>query len=106
MQESDGDGLGLAVGQRDGFAPSSEPIYTGEEKRCTLDGERGQTRSICTRWKRASGASTVPMFALAMQLGGLAWDAAPRPLANILLQAIPSNPFHDKWNGGVGAWMN
>ncbi len=45
-------------------------------------------------------------FALAMQLGGLAWDAAPRPLANILLQAIPSNPFHDKWNGGVGAWMN
>ncbi len=29
-------------------------------------------------------------FVVAMYLDGLAWDAAPRPLTNILLQAIPS----------------
>ncbi len=35
----------------------------------------------------------------------MARDAAPRPLANIFLQAIPSKAFHDKASGGFGAWM-
>ncbi len=41
-----------------------------------------------------------------MRLDGLAWDEAPRPLTNILLQAIPSETFHDKANGGFCAWMD
>ncbi len=46
------------------------------------------------------------MLVVAMHLGGLAWDAAPRPPSNILLQAIPSETFHDEANGGFGAWMD
>ncbi len=34
-------------------------------------------------------------FVVTMHLGGLARDAAPRPLANIFLQAISSKTFHD-----------
>ncbi len=44
-------------------------------------------------------------FVVAMHLGGLARDAAPRPLANILLQPIPSKMVHDEANGGFGAGM-
>ncbi len=39
-------------------------------------------------------------FVVAIHLGGLPWDAASCPLANILLQAIPSDTFHEEANGG------
>ncbi len=38
-------------------------------------------------------------------VGGLARDAAPRPLVNILLQVIPSKTFHDYMSGAFGGWM-
>ncbi len=44
-------------------------------------------------------------FVVAVHLGGLAWGTAPRPLANIFSQAIPSETFHDEANGGSYAWM-
>ncbi len=44
-------------------------------------------------------------FVVTMHSSGLARDAAPRPFANISLQAIPSKTFHDKVDGGFGAWM-
>ncbi len=45
-------------------------------------------------------------FVVVMHLGGLLWDAAPCPLANILLQAIPSDTFHEEANGGSFGWMD
>ncbi len=33
LEESVDDGLGVTVGQRDGFKPSSEAIHTGEEEK-------------------------------------------------------------------------
>ncbi len=42
-------------------------------------------------------------FVVTMHLGGLARDAAFRPIANIFLQVIPSKTFHDEANGGFGA---
>ncbi len=44
-------------------------------------------------------------FVVAMHLGGLPWDAASCTLANILLQAIPSDTFHEEANGGSCGWM-
>ncbi len=44
-------------------------------------------------------------FVVAIHLGGLPWDAASCPLANILLQAIPSQTFHEDANGDPCGWM-
>ncbi len=44
-------------------------------------------------------------FVVAMHLGGLPWDALSCPLANIPLQAIPSDTFHEEANGGSCGWM-
>ncbi len=44
-------------------------------------------------------------FVVAIHLDGLPWDAASCPLANILLQAIPSKTFHEDANGDPCGWM-
>ncbi len=75
-------------------------------KRCPRDGEKGTDQidfhmvEACVWGIKGSNIC----FVVAMHLGGLAWDAAPRPLANILLQVIPSETFHDEANGGFCAW--
>ncbi len=77
-------------------------------KRCPRDGEKGTDQidfymvEVCV-WD-IKGSSTC--LVVAMHLGGLAWDAALRPLVNILLQVIPSETFHDEANGGFCAWMD
>ncbi len=37
-------------------------------------------------------------FVVVKRLGGLAWNAAPRPLADSLLQVIATKTFHDEAN--------
>ncbi len=61
---------------------------------------RGCSEACIRDIKGANGC-----IAVTMHLGGLARDAAPRPLANIFLKAIPSKTFRDKVNGGFDAWM-
>ncbi len=90
MQEGEDDGLGVTVGQVDGFMPPSEIIHIGKEE--TAPSWRGKGTAqmdvdvVETCIWNIEGASG--RLVVATHFCGSARDSAPHPFANILLQAI------------------
>ncbi len=54
LHDGEGGGLGVTVGQSDGFTPSGEPFHTGKEETVHSRWGKGPASSMRTGWKRTS----------------------------------------------------
>ncbi len=96
MHEGEDDGLGVAFGQWDGFAPSCESVYTGKKIALSSGwGKRADEVDMHVAKACIGGAEySDRRFVVTVHLGRLAWNATSCPFSDVFLQAVPSKTFH------------